>query len=357
MSKIYNIYGTDSHSMTLSLLEKIDAVSLVPSGANIVLKPNLVVAGSPDNGATTHAGVLSGCIEYFRDSGINDITIAEGSWVGAQTLPAMKRAGYDEVCRRYNVPFVDLKHDKTRKVDSPIGPLEICSLALDAGFLVNLPVLKGHCQTKMTCALKNLKGCLPDKEKSRFHALGLTRPIAALGTVLKPGLIVVDSICGDLDFEEGGKPVHTNRMFCGTDPVMIDSYGASLMGLDLFSVPYIQVAEKWGAGTTKFSPKDIISLNDPESAGKYPSPSGRVAHLAKNVREDSACSSCYAALIRALHTESKGRDEEIYIGQGWRGKNIPDGALGIGRCCSSAKRNVKGCPPSARSIAEMFQRG
>ncbi len=129
------------------------------------------------------------------------------------------------------------------------------------------------------------------------------------------------------------------------------------MGLDLFSVPYIQVAEKWGAGTTKFSPEDIISLNDPESAGKYPSPSGRVAHLAKNVREDSACSSCYAALIRALHTESKGRDEEIYIGQGWRGKNIPDGALGIGRCCSGAKRNVKGCPPTARSIAEMFQRG
>ena len=33
----------------------------------------------------------------------------------------------------------------------------------------------------MTCALKNLKGCLPDREKRRFHALGLTKPIAALG--------------------------------------------------------------------------------------------------------------------------------------------------------------------------------
>ena len=354
MRKIRNIYGTDSRAMTLSLLEASDAKALVPSGANIVLKPNLVVAGNPENGATTHAGILAGCIEYFRENGADDITIAEGSWVGDETMRAMKAAGYDEVCKRYKVPFVDLKHVKTRKVDSTIGPLEVCELALDAGFLVNLPVLKGHCQTKMTCALKNLKGCLPDKEKSRFHALGLTRPIAALGAVLKPGLIIVDSICGDLDFEEGGDPVHTNRMFCGTDPVMIDAYGARLMGLDLFSVPYIQVAEMWGAGSTKFSPDDITDINPPENAGSYPKPSGRVAHLTRNVHEDSACSACYAALVRALHTESKGRGQEIYIGQGWRGTKIPDGALGVGRCCSGSARNVKGCPPDARSIAEMF---
>lgn len=109
--------------------------------------------------------------------------------------------------------------------------MEICSRALDAGLLVNLPVLKGHGQTKMTCALKNLKGCLPDKEKRNFHAEGLIKPIAALGAYLSPRLTVVDSICGDLNFEEGGNPVHTNRMYLGTDPVQIDSYGRSLMGL------------------------------------------------------------------------------------------------------------------------------
>ena len=354
MAKIYNIYGTNAHSMTLSLLEAINAISLVPSGANIDLKPNLVVAGSPENGATTHAGVLSGCIEYFRENGVKDIAVTEGSWVAANTMSAMKRAGYDEVCKRYNVPFIDLKHEKTQRVDSPIGPLEICERSMNAGFLVNLPVLKGHCQTVITCALKNLKGCLPDKEKSRFHSLGLIKPIAALGSVLKPGLIVVDSICGDLDFEEGGNPVHTNRMFCGTDPVMIDAYGAGLMGLELSDVPYIKIAEKWGAGSTKFSADEIFDINSPETAGNYPKPSGRVASLTRRVHEDSACSACYAALVRALNTNRKGQSQDIYIGQGWRGKKIPDGALGIGRCCSGADRNVKGCPPDARSIAEMF---
>ena len=354
MSSIYNIYGTDAHTMTRKLLEASDAIALVPSGGSVALKPNLVVAGDPDDGATTHPGVLTGCIEYFRDCGVKDISIIEGSWVGDNTGRAMKAAGYDEVCKKWGVEFFDLKHDKTRSITTPIGDIDVCVRALEAGLLVNLPVLKGHCQTVMTCALKNLKGCLPDREKRRFHALGLTRPIAALGAGLKAGLIIVDSICGDLTFEEGGNPVHTNRMFLGTDPVQIDAYGAGLMGLELDRVPYIGIAEKWGAGSTAINDGVIITLNEPVNAGRYPRPSGRVAGLTKNVREDSACSACYASLVRALHVNSKGRSRSIYIGQGWKGKKLPEGVLGVGNCCSGASECVKGCPPSAKDIAEKF---
>ena len=97
--------------------------------------------------------------------------------------------------------------------------MSIACRALDANFLIDLPVLKGHCQTRMTCALKNLKGCLPDAEKRKFHAEGLMKPIAALAAALRPKLVIVDSICGDLDFEEGGNPIRTNRMYLGADLV------------------------------------------------------------------------------------------------------------------------------------------
>lgn len=354
MNKIYRIYGDNSHEMTKKLLDSSNAISLVPSGSNIALKPNLVVAGRPENGATTHSGVLSGCIEYFMDNGINDISIIEGSWVGDETMRAMRTAGYDKVCEKYNIPFYDLKHDRTRKINTRIGDIDICCRALDAGFLVNLPVLKGHCQTVMTCALKNLKGCLPDKEKRRFHSLGLTKPIAALGAALKTGLTVVDSICGDLSFEEGGNPVHTNCMYLGTDPVMIDSFGCMLMGLDLNSVPYIKLAQEFGAGSININPEAIIDINEPENAGYYPKSSGTAAKLTRNVHEDSACSACYASLVRALYINSGGRNKNIYIGQGWRDKKIPDDAIGIGNCCINSKICVKGCPPSAKEIEEKF---
>lgn len=45
-------------------------------------------------------GVLSGCVEYFREHGVSDVCIMESSWVGEDTLRAMRAAGYDEVCRR-----------------------------------------------------------------------------------------------------------------------------------------------------------------------------------------------------------------------------------------------------------------
>jgi len=353
MRKIYQIYGQDAHEMTIRLLEASDAIRLVPSGGSVALKPNLVIAGSPDSGATTHAGVLSGCIKYFREHGVQEISVTEGSWVGDETLRAMRRAGYDKVCEKYGVPFFDLKKDETRPVKTAIGNIDICRRALDAGLLVDLPVLKGHCQTVMTCALKNLKGCLPDKEKRRFHALGLQKPIAALGAALKPRLIVVDSICGDLDFEEGGTPVHTNRMYLGTDAVQLDAYGRSLMGLTPEEVPYIELAEQYGGGSAQWSQDDIVELNKPSDAAGYPRPSGTVAGLTRNVHENQACSACFAALVRALHATRCGQDADIYIGQGYQGQAL-DG-LGIGKCCRGAEVCVMGCPPTAEAIARKLE--
>ncbi|NCB64120.1 MAG: DUF362 domain-containing protein [Clostridia bacterium] len=354
MSRLYEIFGDNAHAMTKALMEAADVAAQIPAGADVALKPNLVVGASAESGATTHGGVLSGAIEYLRDHGFGDVSIIEGSWVGDDTMRAFHTCGYDKIGEHYGVPLYDLKKDKTRKVDTPFGPMDLCCRALDAGYLINLPVLKGHCQTVMTCALKNLKGCIPDREKRRFHAEGLMKPIAALGSVLKPDLIIVDSICGDLNFEEGGTPIQTNRMLLGTDGVQIDAYGCTLMGLKQSEVPYIGLAEQWGAGCSQLGEGDLVRINEPTAGAAYPRPTGTVAGLIRNVREDSACSACFASLVRALYTSGKlgRRGVPIAIGQGWKDKDF-DG-LGVGRCCNCAKVQVKGCPPTADEITKVL---
>ena len=356
MSKLYEIYGTDAHEMTKSLMQAANAADSIPRGASIALKPNLILASNPENGATTHTGVLSGCIEYLQEKGHRNISVIESSWYGEKTERSLKACGYDKVLDRYGVRFYDLKKDSTRRIDTPLRPMEVCCRALDADFLIDLPVLKGHCQTAMTCALKNLKGCIPDHEKRQFHSDGLFRPIAALACVLRPSLTVVDSICGDLNFEEGGNPVQTNRMFLGTDPVQVDAYGCQLMGLDPEDVPYIGLAEEWGAGSSEVREEDVVKLNEPAAACEYPPVSGLVRKLTGNVHADSACSSCYASLIRALYIakeEGIRAEDPISIGQGYRGKDIK--GIGIGRCCQGAERCVKGCPPTASAVVEQFR--
>ena len=87
MATIYEMYGFSPHRMTIALMEAADVASMVPKGGRVALKPNLVAASSPDQGATTHAGVLSGAIQYLREQGVTNIEIIEGSWVGARRGP------------------------------------------------------------------------------------------------------------------------------------------------------------------------------------------------------------------------------------------------------------------------------
>ena len=85
MAEIYEIFGDDAHQMTMELLQAADAAAGIEPDAKIVLKPNLVTDSTPDQGATTHPGVLSGCLEYFSERGFQNLCVAEGSWVGAHT--------------------------------------------------------------------------------------------------------------------------------------------------------------------------------------------------------------------------------------------------------------------------------
>ena len=140
-------------------------------------------------------------------------------------------------------------------------------------------------------------------------------------------------------------------MYLGFDAVQLDAYGLKLMGLSFDSVPYVKLAEKWGGGIAEVSDKDIINLNEPVNAALYPKPSGIVAALTKRVKQDKACSACFANLVRALHSKAKTNlDLDICIGQGWRGKKF--NGLGIGVCCRNADECVMGCPPTALDIAE-----
>jgi hypothetical protein len=121
------------------------------------------------------------------------------------------------------------------------------------------------------------------------------------------------------------------------------------MGISLSEVPYIKLAEQWGAGSTEIKEEDIIRLNNPDYTTSYPEPTAQVKLLMAKVNEDSACSACYAGLVRALHTCGGTHKTPIAIGQGWKGKEF--NGIGIGRCCDGARTQVKGCPPTAEDIA------
>ena len=356
---ILMIHGTDYKEMTKKLLEAADLASLIGDrSAGIAMKPNLVTNNPPSMGATTHPELLAGTIEYLREKGFSNITIMEGSWVGCRTADAFRIAGYDKICRDYNVPFIDLQKDSSKSYDARGMQVKVCDRAMDADFLISMPVLKGHCQTVVTCALKNNKGVIPNSEKRRFHTMGLHIPIAHLNTVVRNGFILVDNICGDLDFEEGGNPVVMNRIMGFLDPVLCDAYVCESMGFALEEVPYIGMAERLGVGSADTSKANIIRINEPaEAAGLKMHLSGKVKQLAAYAQPKDACSACYGSLIHALKRMDengalRGKKIPIAIGQGYQGQT---GAIGVGRCTSCFEKNLPGCPPTAAKMLEFLE--
>jgi uncharacterized protein (DUF362 family) len=320
----------------------------------VAVKPNLVVPSPAVTGATTHPEVVEGAILFLKDFGVRDIKIVESAWVGDSTKRAFKYCGYQELSEKHGIPLIDLKSDGSAAYRHGEYEIEICDEAMNTDFLLNIPVLKAHCQTRMTCCMKNLKGCIPDSEKRRFHTLGIHKPTAALNAVLKTGYCVVDGICGDLSFEEGGNPVESNRIIAGRDPLLVDSYCAELIGYSPDEIGYLSYGKQLGLGEFYSEETKLVELN-PQSKPVRQAKSSRVSEQFNSVIcEDAACSACYSALVYALHRYG-GKTEEVYIGQGFKGKRGK--GLGIGRCTGDFARNVPGCPPKATNIlAELNKR-
>ena len=355
-NQIFISCGTDYKEMTKALLEESDLAGQISDREKLIgIKPNLVSPVEASWGGTTHPEVVAGIIEYLQMYGFNKIIMLEGSWVGDQTQEAYQVCGYEALSRKYQVPFWDMQKDKGTEVDCKGMTLNICSKVLSLDFLINVPVLKGHCQTKITCALKNMKGLIPNSEKRRFHAMGLHDPIAHLSLGIHQDFIVVDNICGDLDFEDGGHPVVMNRVLTGRDPVLMDAYVCNLLHYQVSDVPYVEMAGKLGVGCSDLSHARIRTFGQ-DGAQEAPR-SRKVVELKDAVDEVESCSACYGYLIPALDMlREEGLFEQlktkICIGQGYRGKQ---GELGIGHCTKGFTNHLDGCPPTETQIYEFLK--
>lgn len=353
--KILCWYGKDPFEAGKALMESSGVWKNWSLSDHIGLKPNLVVSKKASSGATTHPEFCAGIITFLQENGFHTISILEGSWVGDRTEQAFNVCGYSKISKKYAVPLVDLQRDPSVLCKGSNGEYRICRSILELDRLINIPVLKGHCQTAMTCALKNLKGCIPNSEKKRYHREGLFQPIADLNEILRPDLILVDALQGDPNFEEGGNPFTLNLFMAALDPVLLDSYACSILGLKTSDVPYIKKAALLGVGTADLSSETLHALNRGEGLSNLQR-SPLAASLSGHIHAKGACSACFASLTQALkQMQEQGltMPEKVSIGQGFKKKTF-DG-LGVGDCLVGCSSFVPGCPPRPHEIISLLK--
>ena len=244
--------------------------TLVKHGDKILMKPNLVEVPYPTTGGSvlTDPRILEALCSIFRDYGVAQILVGEGKSVnlrhinaGARKafegsgLAAAVRRGGGEIIAWDEEPFVKIKDPSLVLWDEIQVPKSI----LEADCFINVPKLKTHGQTEITCGIKSMQGVYCTDDKILFHDESFPWKMVDMLRFAMPHINIVDGlICG-----EGFGPIYTEPVPLGlivgsTDVVATDAVCGKLMGIDPIEVPITRLAASEGMGCDNLDEIEII---------------------------------------------------------------------------------------------------
>ena len=209
-------------------------------GAKVLVKPNLLMAASPDTAITTHPEFVRQVLRILK--GINcKIYLGDGPSVfGSQMENIVKvyeQTGIREIAEEEAVELVTF--DKRYIPPTPEGAQGYFPLAQyvkDCDYIVSIPKFKTHEYIILTGAVKNLFGLIPGTFKLECHKNfhqpeRFAKMLLDVCAAVKPALSIVDGITG----MEGNGPATSGSkrdiglILAGSDPVAMDTVLAGIM--------------------------------------------------------------------------------------------------------------------------------
>jgi len=342
----------------------------------VLVKPNITFSGwiqIPPYGMVTTSKAVEGILRMLAEHGCRNVSVGEGTvvgMVGSNTRKGFKYTGIERVTKKYGARLLDLNEEpfESRELDGVrVG---ISKAALDADFLINVPVLKTHPQVKASLGLKNLKGCLDSASRKRFHLKGLDHLICLLNRLLECQLTVIDGI---YMLEKGadtlmGTAHRKDVIIASRDTFACDCVGATILGIEPSQVGYLkEYAETTNRpidlGAIQVVGEDMESIKErvdcePGTAEDLLGPVG-ITGLSVSPPVQRLCSGCYSNLALAVAIFSKVNsnidlgDTRIYCGRIQVSKGTGQRIILYGDCAISENGTdehaikISGCPPSA----------
>ena len=228
----------------------------VKPGDTVLLKPNLTVFYSAEEGCTTDPLVVGALVRLAKEAGAARVIIGESSGEFFDSIQCMSITGVAAVAEKEGAEVVDLGSDSTlnRDVKLPSGAIVPRPVPLlDADVIINVPKAKTHHYEPVSGALKNWMGTCNQNWRQIHHGDDDSiRRFVEIMRHRKPDLNVVDALIAG----EGDGPIANQPHWCGcilasTDPVATDVSIARLLNQEnsKISFKYTEEAERQGLGT------------------------------------------------------------------------------------------------------------
>jgi uncharacterized protein (DUF362 family) len=253
------VNGADFFASTIKAVEQLGGME------KFVWKKSQVglLINSPWNkpGTYTNPDVALAVLKMCLDAGAKEIYSIEDASSGY-----WKRSGLYSRFEK-EIGAIKSNTDKT-KMEIPNGKnlkeAKISKILLNCDVLINIPIVKNHEGTHFTANLKNMMGACASLTNRFFHQGSgkgglfsyyadpefLSQCIADVNLIRKPELCVVDATEFVTTNGPAGpgeiKKIH--KVVAGVNPVSVDAYCATLLGLNPPDVAMIYFAYEHGLG-------------------------------------------------------------------------------------------------------------
>jgi uncharacterized protein (DUF362 family) len=265
--------GTDADSPAALLKTALDGLGgigrFVKPGHVVAIKPNATWAYPPGTASSTDPELLQAVIVMVREAGARRVIVMDHCTLDPGTEACLRVSGIGPVLDKLSVETVFPDRNLSSKeiyrtIALPEGQafskLGVIRASVAADVRINMAVAKSHLVTRVTMCLKNMMGFL--EAPAGLHA-DLDRGIADINTTspIQAQLHILEAIRvrlpvgrkqaggNETEFSHPDKIKRLNEIVAGTDPVLIDGYGAvHYFGLKPRELPFITRAFDAGLG-------------------------------------------------------------------------------------------------------------
>lgn len=329
----------------------------------VVIKPNLIMAKSPDFPVTTHPLIVKCVARWLREQGVKQIVLAESPG-GRYNADHMKNI-YQTCKMKALEDKLTLNMDfSARTVQCPEGfanhSFHLITPVVEADYIINICKLKTHGMTGYSGGIKNLFGTIPGLEKPQMHYRwpdieSFSRMLLELAQVVNPQLTIIDAIDAmEGDGPTGGTSHPLHMILAARNFYTQDYFAATLMKLDPMSIVMIRQAVEKGLAR----PEEIELVGDsvPEDLTPFQVPDARKLDFSGKL------SPLLVSIARKLLKSYPQLNSDLCVGCGKCAESCPAGIITIKkkkahfrkRGCISCFCCQEMCPMKAISVKKAF---